>query len=258
MQQTGSHFSRFLLSGLLALLAAATAVDAADQPDVAPPREPLLPRMPANSEWTVKLTTSNDDAGRLALAEPKKGSDTAAPQPAGSYFLDALTITKVNPTTYREISKWSDGNSREKWVVDRLPIQKMSPPHNRLVQATSFTQADYSSYEISDFPELEWIGKDNYVGPKIVAGRPVYVFSTENKKRRLNQKENLLVAEQLWPFNLEKRSIAYLDAQTQRPVFVDDGTTARVYSYAEAPSGNVAIPDDFAAMFARWKKSLGR
>jgi hypothetical protein len=250
---------RLLLSRLtLACLATAALVGtspAEDALDVPPPREPLLPRMPVNSEWTIKLTSNNDDSARLSLADPKKNAEPAK----SDRYLDSVTITKLGPATYRETSQWFNRSAPiEKWIVDGLSIQRMPPPINRLIQATSCTSEDFSSYQVSDFQDLEWIGKDNYVGPKVVGGRTVYVFSTENARRRLNQRETLMTDDLFTPLAPLKRSIAYLDAQTQRPLFVDDGTTARVYRYAEAPTGSTAIPDDFAAMFERWKKSLSR
>lgn len=231
---------------------------------------PVLQRAPARSEWTVFL---HPDRTKMVEAVSKQGLGAPGAEiPAGSRELKSVTISK-DGSIYREVSAWADGRKREKWISGELQVYDLGSLGKiaRCVLPSRFQfSSNYSDFRRSDFEELEWIGKENFRGVKDIEGRKVFEFQMDAGKRRLTPREMAepvdhdrnageaeqvkKSAEQATPSRIYT---AYLDAQTNMPVYFDDGEIVRTYKFSEAP-GSLSIPAHFALELDNWKKDLNR
>ncbi len=230
----------FLLLSVVALFAGAGASPGQEIP---PPKEPILPRAPQRAEWTVEFRLDRE----LAKKEVLEGKEKKEVPKGFTGFPAEIAVSK-DGSTYREIARWPDGRTVEKWIVGGLQVSQ-SPDGRGLMRIPSIDYSPYlSDYSRSDFEEAEWIGKDSYVGPKVTDKLSVYEFSAAPGKRRLTPRE---IADQ--GTEAASGASAALDIRTQLPVYVDDGTVVRIYRYAPAPTGTLVPPQNFAQEFEAWK-----
>lgn len=255
---------RILISAALFVVLGGSAF--AQTTEMLAPSEPALKRAPANSEWTIQLYENREKTqeaiGKNGLENPQ-GDGPAEPRSLPK----SVTVSK-DGTTYREVVQWDDGRSSEKWISDNMQVytQRFS---GQLARAASPYSDDYSDYRRSDFEGLEWVNRSNFQGIKDMKGRKVFEFRVDADKRPLNAREASILADpnevkpvasgsEQYTDASAKASpgyTAYLDVQTQLPVYFDDGVTIRIYKFSERGPGKLVIPPQFAAELDAWKKS---
>lgn len=234
------------------------------------PSEPVLKRAPSNAEWTI-LIYENREKTQAAVSEHglevPQGSDPADGPKEVRTQPKSITVSKSG-NTYREITRWEDGRTREKWIEGDRQVYE-APFSGQLTRSGSVYSDDYSDYRRSDFEPLEWVSMENFQGIKDLKGRKVFEFRVDAGKRRLNARELAILGPDA-PLKSTPGEgtetvtgggasfTAYFDVQTQLPVYLDDGQTVRIYKFAERAPGNLVMPANFSAEFASWKKSGAR
>jgi len=233
--------------------------------------EPILKRAPSHAQWTVYFP-KNRKKGTEAFAKGNpelllEGASSAPNQ------LRSLSISK-DGKTYLELSEWGDGRRTQKWIVGDLQVYE-TPYTKQIARAILPSNGqyapNYSDYRRNDFEELEWVDKTNFKGLKEIDGRKVLEFRVDAAKRRLTPREQseLLSSYEEQASNDSPATgepvattspgfVAYLDPQTQLPLYFDDGNTVRFYKFSETPPASLVVPPQFAAEIERWQKDLNR
>lgn len=139
------------------------------------PKEPILPRMPAKSAWTLEY------GGGAQAAQPGQTSDPAQ---------NRIAITK-DGDIYRLVSEKSIGGFQEAWVIRDI-VYLLAPGGERCVvaDATTFPASDFSR---SDFEAFQWVQAKNYIGISDLDQRKVFVFEAASLQRPLSRREQSLV-----------------------------------------------------------------
>lgn len=270
--------SKFLQKGLLmrsglicvsmtmAASVLSLAQDKAEEvPVVPPPKFPLVLRAPQKAHWKVEFRYDREKAQKEALnPNEKKAGDAVEPgddaPPPPPMMPKSVEVSK-DGRIYREVSTWPDGKKAEKWVLDGFQMREQPRTGKILdVDAASYS-TDFSDYRRSDFEAAEWVGKENYTGVKVVAGRPAYEFSVGSDKRKLTPREIEFRQEQI----AERKSsavatggptyVAYLDVATLLPIYIDNGEAVRIYSYGTLDEA-LTMPAKFQARYNARKKLL--
>ena len=173
----GGFRGRSLLAAVSFLAMASLGV--AQQPAV-DLKDPILPRMPERSSWTVSIRQ------RAQAPAP----DSTGKQPAQSPNDVTAAIAK-DGKTYRVIySKPVNGYS-EIWFVNGTTLALL-PGGNRaaIVNPVLFPLTGFSS---SDFEDFSWVMKQNFIGLQTVAKRPMLAFKADNLTRPFTAREDFLV-----------------------------------------------------------------
>lgn len=252
-----------VLASLVAILPAQVRAQAVE---VTWPTEPILRRAPDRSEWMIFLRTDRQNIKE----EASKSGQALGPQgKVAPSEVKSRSVSK-DGNVYREVVEYGDGQTREKWIdgdmqvyetrVSKKIARAVAPDANQI-------SSSYSDYRRSDFENLEWVSKDNFQGVKDFNGRKVFEFTTDPAKRKLTAREmtefvdmdgnktrEQLMKDREDRLNGAPAYTAYLDAQTQLPVYFDDGEVVRIYKFVENPSGKLVAPPPFAVELARWKK----
>ena len=175
-------------------------------------------------------------------------------------------VTEKNGSVYHSTTTYTSGLTKETWNVDGA--QACKAPHSDSYLYITKGNPLGIDYSTTDFPELTWIGMDNYVG---VAGQDKKVFAFEGKntdrrpttgeqaeynvfaaefKREADQKggtaaQKEAMAKQLADQYIKRKfgdskSRVLLDIATQLPLEYDDGDSIRNYYYTSKPGPSSA------------------
>lgn len=208
----------------------------AQEPQIPPPSPPFLNRMPDHSAWTIVYTPKQAPAIPLA---PKisSSSTNAAPVVQQERTLKEVDGVKMEKTR-QDVYRWSDKQTTEEWSYNGLFLFKDPGMPDICVLAPSGGSAaimgaipDYSK---TDFPELAWIGLDNYKAPVTYLQHKCYFFQTQGHG----------------PFPRQ----AWIDVATKLPVAFDDGTATRVYTIKEVPQRELVLPPAYAEKLKSYQR----
>lgn len=238
--------------------------------DMIKPTEPILKRAPVNAEWSVQFF---EDRAKVQDSVAKGNLDMAQDEAVKAEMMGPVSVTiSKSGDTYHEVTVWGNGQIMDKWIVGDKQVYET--PYTKgvarvVIPAAGQFSRKYSDYRRSDFEALEWVGKDNFAGVKDFGGRKVFVFGTDAAKRRLTPREmndlvdpdgNKTAVELLKEHGAKMVGkpglIAYLDVQTQLPVYFDDGEVVRVYKFSTSSPGNLTIPPRFITEIESWKKEV--
>lgn len=234
------------------------------QESVPPPKDPILPRLPSRADWTIVYRYDRDIA-KDEILHPEQGKKTEE-KPAGDKSVQAVpkeTRISKDGNTYREVTTWRDGYQSEKWIIDGLQVRSTAAGNVvRIMLPTTYYASDYSDYARSDFEDVEWVDKKNYVGPGELNEAVAYVFKVAGDKKTRTPREN---AERLADpaaanakAEAAREYVAYLDVKNQLPVFLDDGDVIRTYTYTLNPADKLVPPQKFSQAIDDWKKRIKR
>lgn len=211
------------------------------------PKEPMLPRMPERSSWTILF-------GRAAPEEAGRN------EPGKQALTNRLTVSK-DGTTYRVVSEKPVGGVREAWVVGSVVFLLSSDGLRcAIADSSAFPGTDFSR---SDFEAFEWVSAKNFIGSSERENRRVFVFETDSLKRVLSARERGLVVDAQMALQGEEPSTpvvvsdeavlqvlgwagtvkALLDQSTQRPVLLESGAyRVQVEILAGSPALSLPAP----------------
>lgn len=182
------------------------------------PKNPMVHRAPAFASWTITFTYNGE-------------------KPAGSAnLIQSMTVTKTNKT-YWEQTTWSAGNREEKWISDGNQLETAGNGKVIIIirpPSAAEPSPDYSDYNRSDFPGLEWVSSGNYKGIETHQETPFFHFETADKKEAL------------------------LSIETQLPLFSTDSSVSSTYTYNPPPTAPLIVPKRFLDVLDIHKTGLER
>jgi len=190
------------------------------------PRAPLLPRMPALASWNVTFQY----AGEEKPARPD------APRRYLGSVPRSMVVTKTKDVC-REQIQLATGKQVERWDFAGTQFHSDEEGTVFLIVPPSEESPDPEYYDRrkSDFPELSWINKDNYLGVEDFQGTPAFHFEMERDGRTFS---------------------AFLSVENQRPLSFSDGSATRLYHFNPPPSGQLVPPPAFLSAYTRHKQAM--
>ena len=263
-----ASFRRFGPAALFAfslfMVPALAEEDKPEAPSLPPPKFPLELRAPNKYQWKIDFRFDRAKAKKQTLTpEAKPSEDLDEPTEAAPPMLPKSIEVSKDGRVYREVTTWQDGKKSEKWVLDGLQLREQ-PKTGRVldVDAASYS-TDFSDYRRSDFELAEWMNKEAFKGVKLLGTRPAYEFSIGSDKRRPTPREIALKSIQddvsestdSQPVAASAEYVAYLDAKSLLPIYIDDGEVVRIYSYGPLTESLVP-PQKFMDRLNARKKML--
>ncbi len=233
---------------------AQTASETSDK-DQLPPGPLIVPAMPTTAQWTIELTykePSTPESAAAKLASFKRSAEkdpVLAKELANPQFAFAITmprpqriiVTKSGDLRHQAI-EYERGYKGDIWLFNGFLVTRLpsSPVLNAVV----------SVEKAKDFPEFNWISRENFTGLKKVGPTECLSFKQDLPPMtvlapvqfaRENGGEMPKTGPQMVPV------IAYIDVQTRTPVaLVLDGEPRR-YTIDPPLTTPIFVPADFAA-----------
>lgn len=245
---------RFILLAVCCSLAGLPLLFAEEsKPTAAPPAPPFVRNAPAQAAWTIELKKHGEMAGREADEAPLK---------ANRAILQKIEITKYGRDR-REIEEWSDGSKVEKWFFRGYHIFEQHGSKDIYVintLADGFQQLTFPDYSAGDFPELDWLSAESYLGAESFEGRPGFLF--EQSAPALSEpviaqvKTAIGTAPVKRDHEDSRRKIrVWIDEKTRLPMAVDNGVKTKVYSFRTSAQTVAEPPDAFVKALQEYEKS---
>ena len=197
------------------------------EPQVSPPPSGVLfqKRAPVFSQWTVFCNPAKVQSNTVA---DEKGGVAAAKAPK---FSQIITVTKTKNIIQEQILG-ANGQRKETWSVDNLQYLTIAGSSERQVMdrgaiAKLYAAGiDFTDFSKTDFPGLEWVTPNDYVGTSKVMGRDCILFSKTD------------------PEKPQFTFVAHVDMQTRLPVLLQKDNEIRVYQFGAPPQAMLALPRD--------------
>ncbi len=231
------------------------------QVDSSPLREPILPRMPARSAWT--LTYSQKTA-------PPQSTDEAGGKVNVPSSMTA-TIQK-DGTIYHVHYAQAVAGYTDIWSINGITLAVNSAATGvAIVSSVLFPLTDFST---GDFEDFTWVQKPYFKGKQKLGDREVLVFEADSLKRQLTARERSIISQMqndnhtdqqgailddpesakkppreikplqrdeiLKTLGWDRSTLAYLDPATQQPVLLTSGDFKVSIGYL--PAGQALTP----------------
>jgi hypothetical protein len=186
------------------------------------PPGPILDRAPLFSTWQIAFVygSQSDKGGGSGASTPPSSAN--AP---GSTLPRLLTVTRTTPQWHAVLLDVS-GNKREVWYNGSVRFT-MGPKDSdvgvSVKDAPGFSDPllDYNSGP--DFPDVEWVSPDKYLGME--RGTPDWVFQDG-----------------------PNGAMVWIDSTTHFPVQWQRGGETRTIQFLAPPSGQLVLPDKLQAL----------
>ncbi len=206
--------NRSFLIGVLSMLLVAGLAEAQTSeltpstPDKIPPGPLVITKLPHFAQWTIDYTYAN---------APKPGMPSLKSQRPVRVIMTRTGVTIHEETTFEQ------GLQGEIWSNDRFVVEKS--PNLKPIATLQLGGGD-------DFPDFDWVARDNFVGTQSLEGRKCLVFS---KKQFTSTGDFLGMAH------------AYVDFTSRLPVQYELPSETQKYTIQPPPSEELSLPDDIIA-----------
>lgn len=269
---------------LLFLLTAAHVVGAGGDKSAAP-SEPLLPRAPDMSAWTITYVYPSDKAQDSTpekadeKAAPDKahhrGKKTPSPQSPQSSQTPKYRITSVKfektGNIYHKTTYWDTGKQTQAWSIGGREVIKDQDDLQYVPTPANGPLAD--NFSDSDFEDLAWINMKFYAGLEH-GSHTGFIFTAKRKDRGMTRRETIAyqVIKQLHPSSNNRKSqtatnspaneaddedsneedTVVLDSTNQLPVEYDQGSVKWTYQFTSAPEAHLTPPQEVSTLMEHW------
>lgn len=218
--------------------------------EIPPPKFPLSLRAPASASWVIK----KENKGKVIETENSQNSGSKAVP-----LVKELSVTKTSPI-YFERAIVENGRSWEKWVfvtndgTYRLIKYAGSPKWERLWETH---YQDISRYENTDFEDIEWIAKDNYLGIQTVDKGPAYAFGIQSRSPLTRRdKRNVTVSEGEDGKGQIFTASTLIDVKTLLPLKIENDYEISTITYGEAPRSRLSPPAEVLEELKTWVQEV--
>lgn len=182
------------------------------------PDGPLFQRAPEFAQWTVSYT--------YLIPKPESA---AAPPSAPPVRIQKLTVVKTN-TTYWERRIFTDGSTQESWRIGSMQVSLSANSKTPQIYEPSSFPSDvtgmsiaspslYTDYSQTDFPGIEWITAQNYLGIAHDSDHDLLVFQR----------------------NAPDASV-YIDEQTRLPKRLETSEAVAIFVFEAPPQVPLSLP----------------
>lgn len=193
-------------------------------------------RAPNNSKWTIRYAAPGRDANPTASSSGQRLPDCVQ-----------WTVTKSGDTYHEEKSR-ADGSHTDSWRVGKMQIVLSADPKKiQIYEPSSFSTSEdgeiraspavYTDFSRTDFPGLEWVSADKFVGILEKSGGNYNVFREPS------------------PDSMS-RATAIFDAQTLMPVRLETPAFVAVYAFDPGHREKLVLPEELLRLFERRRQVL--
>lgn len=218
--------------------------------EVKAPTAPFVRNAPMNASWVIDYEK----------AESPNAKGAEAPQVLGAQ-LKTSVVTKFGPER-REVDEYTDGSKVEKWFYRGYHVfeQEGLPDEVIVVNSASdsFLRMSYPDYSKNDFPTLDWLSAETYVGEKPVKGRSAYVFEKAAQAPSgpviAQVKAATGSAPSPAPSNLPKLRV-WIDVESRLPVLIENGDKRQVFAFRDSSQSTAAPPARFIKALQEYQDS---
>ncbi|HEX4086238.1 MAG TPA: hypothetical protein VHY22_15080 [Chthoniobacteraceae bacterium] len=183
------------------------------------PSGPLVARAPDFSKWEIDYYNS---------AIPASSGNQAGGQP-GSDAPKSVTVTRTKPLWHAVLLR-GDGSKSEEWY-DGVCKYEVGPD-SKVTPISNFNPGyhnAYLDYSNSDFPDMEFVSRNTYLGLQKGTSDWVFQSGTDGPK-------------------------AWIDSTTRLPVRWQQGSEVRVIKFLQPPAQPLVLPKNIAPLSAAIKK----
>lgn len=215
------------LTAIQAQEPAAPAAAAAAQPAQRPPlpEGPLLNRAPDMAQWTI---LHKESAAAASASADKTQPAPAATSSPGDF--QAL-VTKTKDIYHIEIVT-GDHRKIDRWVVDGAQVTIASNAAQPMVSIAGRADEFFTDFSKSDFGQVAWVSKKNFMDYRDVSGLKCLVF---HDRIRGEGKERI-------------EAQAFIDSTSRLPLLVQAGESSTTFRYGQAPAQMLVPPANVAEM----------
>lgn len=179
------------------------------------------------------------------VGNPSASGEVVMETPGGVPIVKQVTVTKTNDIR-REVTAWSNGTTSEVWFYKRYRLANQPPSANVFIKRSNGggdMKGLFPDFGMLDFPEMGWLSLSYYKGISTHGGRPCYFF----------QREEMI--DPAYGIRVPVMQ-AWIDVDSRRPVALNYGGKAQVYSYSEKIPQALALPEQFSNALDEYEKAL--
>lgn len=213
------------------------------------PTAPYLGRIPPYSVWTVTVEP------KVKQPEAVTPQEIKAQQRNDVWSPPLLSVTGAkDDKSIKLVSLWRGNTQTEVYVVDGVVFQASSTRHPEDIMALNPALGgvgiEVPKYASADFPELLWVGLENYVDTVKEGGVRCHIY--ENSPAHLL--EVLAAMPNLSPQEREEKRAAlarrppqkvWISAETGLPLKYDDGHNIMKYRFSQGPKTPITYSEPF-------------
>jgi hypothetical protein len=207
-------------------------------PSAALPSGPLINKIGNMDAWKIDFTyAKKEKGGEQGSKQEVDSAATASSDPDENIFAvpnRRIIITYTKPIMHVQIEKtrgaavhqWSNGE------IQYLDLPKMGAFLYNRIPGKNSTE-EYIDFRNGQFPDMEWISKETYVGMREAGGRNCLMFTSNEMT-------------------------AWVDSETRYPLFWRRGNETRVFQRLEAPGSMLQLPSSITKIDEAVKKDIKR
>jgi len=222
------------------------------------PKEPILPALGPRAEYSARFFYEFGP-------DWERTGKWRAPSRQNAQEIEVVAISAdLASQTTRVVTTWSDGKVYSEWYYRGAHVAPRSNDKGFYVMGMG------NSGPTPGFPELSWVSMATFKGASKLGDATVFVFRQpigaelkDEKAAGKETKETKGAEEPEEPEEVEgaeperviayrtKEKVAYLDAQTQRPILSNDGQVIRVYTISPVPAQALTPPAGMIEMLQK-------
>lgn len=213
------------------------------------PTAPFVRNAPVNASWVI-------DYEKAESPNSKGVSGADAPSVLGAQ-LKSTVVTKFGPER-REVDEWTDGSKVEKWFYRGFHVFEQEGLQDEVIVVNSatdsFLRMSYPDYSKNDFPTLDWLSAETYIGEKPFKGRSAYVFEKAAQAPSGPVIAKVKAAtgsapDSSVPPSATPKLRVWIDVESRLPVLIENSDRRQIFTFRDS-SQSVASPP------ARFLKAL--
>lgn len=213
-------------AGLALFLCSGSLQGAPDQPATGP----WLSAAPEFSSWKIEITrpgTVSVDDPLLALLNPLKSEEVTK----------SGDIAKLKRT-------WADGRQTEGWSFNGLRIVNLRnlPADRFTIEKPPVGSTDPAPAGAGDFPELAWVGAENYRGVVMFEGKPC----------RLHE------ASVVWQTDAPEPVQVWISDESRLPIAIEGQGVRWKYTFAPTSAVTLVVPPAVEKRYHLYRRGMHR
>ncbi len=222
---------------LLGFFTVAVAQQSSSQPQASPrpelPPGPLLSRAPEMAEWTI---TFKAQAGAANTKTAQRGQTR-------TYSEDYRAVVTKTRSIYHVTMVTGAGVRSDRWSVNNVQVMFLSNARLPVVATSSEMEEFYMDFGKSDFPDLGWISRKNFVDVKPLGGvAKGLVFEDQLKNPNPDG------------FPLKVRAV--IDLQTRLPLLFQIDNGIGTFQFGAPPQAMLVPPANVVSLADQLRKQV--
>jgi hypothetical protein len=161
-------------------------------------------------------------------------------------------VIKTGTAYYRrEIS--DNGDALLQWCLDGIELTGKSDKGPFLFSDGNDSSIFELSYRGSDFPDIAWVGPDNYAGVDVVGGVKCLLFKKQMPRIKESLIKRMTARTQDAALKDTLETTVWINSETRLPVQETMPGQRLIYKFLAAPNEQLTIPPAAAQEMQAWR-----